>query len=236
MRTRSWLACLLFLSAPAMAATTYRVTADVLNVRSGPGTSYRILGTLRRGQTVSVTDTSGAWRKFSYEGRAAWAHGDYLSRVATTTSSRPRSRAGFIQLAASGTGFYSYTTAGRRWGTPRMIYGIERIARTWRSRGMPRMGVGDISLENGGTMSGHPYSHKTGKDADVRPVKDSGEGPVTIYQTAYNRTRTRALIDLWLRELAPVELIAFNDPRIYQALGKVIYAEGHHHHFHVRIP
>ena len=234
------IAGLLLLAAPAWAAT-HVVSAGPLNVRTGPGLSYRIVGTLAVGTRVTVSDTSGDWRKITHEGRGAWVHGDYLRRITTSTTTtiptrtRPRSRAGLIQLVASGPGVYSYTTAGRRWGTPRMVYGIERIGRRWKARGMPRMGVGDISLQNGGYMSGHPYSHRTGKDADVRPVKDRGEGPVTIYQTAYNRDRTRALLGLYLAEL-PVQLIAFNDPRIYQPLAKVIYADGHHNHFHVRIP
>lgn len=231
--------CGLLLAAPAWAAQVQYVTATSLNVRAGPGTGYRILGALRRGDRVSVVASDGRWRRFSYEGRAAWVHGDYLESRSTSSSSgtaaRPRSRAGLIQLAASGPGFYSYTTSSRRWGTPRMIYGLERVARRWKARGMPRMGVGDISNTNGGPMSGHPYSHKTGKDADVRPVRRSGTGPVTITQAAYSRERTRALFGLVFAEL-PVQLIAFNDPRLYRPLSKVIYAAGHHNHFHVRIP
>lgn len=230
--------CGLLLAAPARAAQVQYVTAASLNVRAGPGTGYRILGALQRGDRVSVVATDGRWRRFSYEGRAAWVHGDYLeSRTSASsgTSGRPRSRAGLIQLPAAGPGFYSYTTSSRRWGTPRMIYGLERVARRWRARGMPRMGVGDISNTNGGTMSGHPYSHKTGKDADVRPVRRSGEGRVTIAQAAYSRARTRSLFALVMDEL-PVQLIAFNDPQLYRPLRKVIYAAGHDNHFHVRIP
>lgn len=239
MRTTRLLAApllLLLLSSPSWAATDYYVSADSVNVRSGPGTQYRILGVLTRNTRVPVSSSVGRWFKFVYRERTAYVHGDYLRRgTSTSTDTRPRSAAGFIQLRASGVGYYSYTTSSRRWGTPRMIYGLERVGRRWRAQGMPRMGVGDISNTNGGYMSGHPYSHRTGKDADIRPVRRSGEGPVTIHDAAYSRTRTRALFSLIFAEL-PVELIAFNDPRLYGPLARVIYAAGHHNHFHVRIP
>lgn len=37
------------------------VTSDAVNVRCGPGTNYREVGQLAKGETVSVVATSGAW-------------------------------------------------------------------------------------------------------------------------------------------------------------------------------
>lgn len=41
------------------------VTTGTLNVRSGPGTSYGKVGTLRRGASVTIEDTVGNWYKVS---------------------------------------------------------------------------------------------------------------------------------------------------------------------------
>lgn len=56
----------------------YGVTADVLNVRSGPGTSYSIIGTLSRGQAVLVTSISNGWARFGFANTTGYAKADYL--------------------------------------------------------------------------------------------------------------------------------------------------------------
>ena len=57
---------------PDTAGRLVTVTADVLNVRTGPGTGYAIQGTLRAGETVTVTayrDTGGrTWGKLTTGG------------------------------------------------------------------------------------------------------------------------------------------------------------------------
>lgn len=140
----------------------------------------------------------------------------------------PRSSAGFVQLPASGTGFYGYYGANRRWGTPTMVYGLMRIGQAWSGNG-GRMGVGDISFKNGGKISGHA-SHRKGVDADIRPMrKDNAESPVTINQSAYSRSQTTKLLRLFRQKL-PVHLIFFNDSHC----PGVQHWPNHDNHFHVR--
>ncbi|MCL5998924.1 MAG: SH3 domain-containing protein [Chloroflexi bacterium] len=45
-----------------------------VNVRSGPGTRYRVLGRLKSGQVVQVlgTDEKGAWQRIDFQGREGW--------------------------------------------------------------------------------------------------------------------------------------------------------------------
>ena len=62
-------------------------TTTALNVRTGPSTSYRTLGTLSKGAKVTVLGKSGSWRKINYNGQIAYCHGDYL------TKSKPQSEA-----------------------------------------------------------------------------------------------------------------------------------------------
>jgi uncharacterized protein YgiM (DUF1202 family) len=52
---------------------------SAVNVRSGPGTSYSILGTAAKGSTWTVIAKTGDWYKIDYEGETGYIRGDYLS-------------------------------------------------------------------------------------------------------------------------------------------------------------
>ena len=216
------------------------VTASTLNVRSGPGTGYRTLGTLSRGLSVAVVGRSGDWAQLWYRGEQAWVHADFLGSGGGNNGGgnngggnngggdRPVSAAGFIQLPASGPGFYTYTASTGRWGVPRLIYAAERVGRRLVQEGRPRMGVGNISKQNGGNFPPHS-SHRLGVDIDVRPARTSGEGPVTISDAAYSRERTRRMIELFRAEIS-TRTVLFND----SGISGVTYYSGHHNHFHLR--
>lgn len=62
------------------------VTASSLNIRSGPGTGYSVIGSRSYGSTVRVTHINGSWSRISWSGRDAYAHSDYLKLM---TSSPP---------------------------------------------------------------------------------------------------------------------------------------------------
>lgn len=51
---------------------TYRITADVLNIRSGPGTSFERIGQLREGAQVAVTAVKDGWGTIAYGGGTGW--------------------------------------------------------------------------------------------------------------------------------------------------------------------
>ncbi len=58
--------------------TTMVATANV-NVRTGPSTSYSILGFLTKGTTITKVGTSGSWTKVVYNGSYAYVYSSYLS-------------------------------------------------------------------------------------------------------------------------------------------------------------
>lgn len=208
-----------------------KVTASSLNVRSGPGTTYRQVGQLTQDQLVVESQAQGDWREISFAGELAWVHGAYLQGSGVTQpAARPLSSAGFIQLAANGDGFYSYSAPGERWGLPQLVYGVERAGARWKLTGFPRAGVGHLSLERGGAFAPH-QSHRLGKNLDVRPVRTSGEAAVTITQSAYSRSRTQRLIDIVKAETS-ARSVLFND----SGVSGVSYFAGHDNHFHVSIP
>ncbi|MDR7207699.1 SH3 domain-containing protein [Priestia megaterium] len=70
---------------PPAESTTYTVTASTLNVRSGAGTSYASIGSVTKGQKLSVVSKSGSWYKINYNGRTGYVSSDYVQASGTTT-------------------------------------------------------------------------------------------------------------------------------------------------------
>jgi len=63
-----------------------RVMADYLNIRSGPGLEYLVLGMLSKNVVVSVVGTEGRWMNIALNGRTdGWVAGKYLSAVGAET-------------------------------------------------------------------------------------------------------------------------------------------------------
>ncbi|BAY87237.1 hypothetical protein NIES267_67560 [Calothrix parasitica NIES-267] len=50
-----------------------------LNVRSGPGTEYRVLGTLPPGQSVSLVNEQNGWYQLETPEGEYWVHSNYIS-------------------------------------------------------------------------------------------------------------------------------------------------------------
>lgn len=49
-----------------------------LNVRSGPGTNYRVLGTLPPGQSVSIVNEQNGWYQLETPEGQYWVHSKYI--------------------------------------------------------------------------------------------------------------------------------------------------------------
>ena len=68
------------------ATITQYVTATTLNVRSGAGTSYSVLGSLSKGTKVEVISTTNGWSKIKYNGSTGYVSSKYLSSSSTASS------------------------------------------------------------------------------------------------------------------------------------------------------
>ncbi|WP_400244100.1 SH3 domain-containing protein [Niallia sp. JL1B1071] len=55
------------------------VTASTLNIRSGAGTSYKVVTTVKKNQAVTVTQTKGSWDKVTVGKKTGWASDKYLT-------------------------------------------------------------------------------------------------------------------------------------------------------------
>lgn len=67
------------------AQTTHKevkVTCSYLNVRTGPSTSHKILGTATKGKTFTALDSESGWYKIQYSGtRTGWISGKYVKTI-----------------------------------------------------------------------------------------------------------------------------------------------------------
>jgi uncharacterized protein YgiM (DUF1202 family) len=72
---------------PAQTGTVVNCTTSV-NVRSGPGTSYTVIGSAPKGAKYAVLGQSGSWYKMDFNGQTGYISTSYLS-VTTTTPPSP---------------------------------------------------------------------------------------------------------------------------------------------------
>lgn len=97
--------------------TSVKVTASTLNVRSGPSTSYAIVGKLTLNQNVQViaTVTSGGlkWYKITYNSKAAYISATYTKLLSQTITFSPTRVGKFTKTAYIRTGpFTTQPTIG----------------------------------------------------------------------------------------------------------------------------
>ena len=88
------------LSSTADAATGY-VAVSAVYVRSGPSTSYKILGTLATGQKVSGSSTSSGWVKISFKGGTGYVYGSYLKQSASASTATTRVTTADVNLRSA---------------------------------------------------------------------------------------------------------------------------------------
>lgn len=69
----------------ALAANDTAYATTGVNVRSGPGTKYKIVGGLNAGDTVRYLGKSGSWAKVLYNGSTAYVYAKYLKEYKGTT-------------------------------------------------------------------------------------------------------------------------------------------------------
>ncbi|MFA6949010.1 MAG: SH3 domain-containing protein [Eubacteriales bacterium] len=86
-----------------------KITSGSLNVRSGGGTEYDIIGSLERGENVEVTESGGEWSKIVYGEGEGYVASRYISPLSGTDED------GAISL-----GVVSYKQYDQRWAWRRL--------------------------------------------------------------------------------------------------------------------
>ena len=57
----------------------YKITADTLNIRKGPGTSYAVVGTVKKGDAYTITKVQDDWGYL--KSGAGWIHLGYAKKI-----------------------------------------------------------------------------------------------------------------------------------------------------------
>jgi penicillin-insensitive murein endopeptidase len=135
-----------------------------------------------------------------------------------------------VPLPKAGTGYYRYSPSTNQYGTRQTIDAVTAVAAAFAADANAEIGVGDISLANGGHLSPHK-SHRRGTNVDMRPLRsDKKRLPVSITDDEYSCELTRQLIEKLLAN-SNVRRILFNDKGIHG----VHFFQGHHNHLHVEM-
>ena len=61
-----------------------KVTASSLNVRTGAGTGYKVIGTVKKNQVFSYSAESNGWYKINYNGKDGWISGKYATKTSSS--------------------------------------------------------------------------------------------------------------------------------------------------------
>jgi Putative peptidoglycan binding domain/Penicillin-insensitive murein endopeptidase len=156
------------------------------------------------------------------------AGGSPASAPAVSASSR------FEQLPQSNArGYYSYSTPAKQYGTSKLVGVLKDVGVALASEQL-EMGVGDLSLSEGGDLPPHK-THRDGNHVDLRPIRsDRKRLPVAISDPIYDAKPTLRLVEL-LAARSEVRSILFNDSTMKGVGGKVQPWAGHDNHLHVRM-
>lgn len=73
----TWLAILCWTNSAW--ADTGVIKGSVVNIRSGPGTNYQIVGTVYQGTQVTVSQQQGDWYKITIGNTTGWVNGSYIT-------------------------------------------------------------------------------------------------------------------------------------------------------------
>ena len=79
------------------------VNCTTLNMRSGAGTSYAKVGTLVKGNKVTLLKKSGSWYQVKYGTLTGWVSGDYLTVTlnnSSTGSTTPTTKTGVVNCVS----------------------------------------------------------------------------------------------------------------------------------------
>ncbi|CAM4406416.1 peptidase M23 [Bacillus manliponensis] len=154
----------------------YYIKASALNVRSGAGTNYRVMGALPKGTKVQVLSEQNGWSEINYNGKKGYISSKFLSKTKVTDATEQQTQndnkaSHFIKPAAG-----SYTSGfGKRGG--QMHHGLDIAA----SGTVPVVAAAD------GVVTRSYYSNSYG-NAVFMSHNLNGETYTTVYAHLNNRS------------------------------------------------
>ena len=118
----------LLLSTGAALAVPATAQTD-LNVRSGPGTQYPVVGSIQGGETVDAGACTGGWCRVSFSGGTGWASRSYLAMGGAVAPGPAVAVAPYVYDDDYYDGYYDY---GYSYGPSFGFYAGPRFGHRWR--------------------------------------------------------------------------------------------------------
>ncbi|MEH7379824.1 SH3 domain-containing protein [Bacillus sp. JJ1533] len=91
-------------SSPTTTSSTVVSTVDGLRFRSGPGTSFQIIGSLNKGNEAKFIEANENWTKLSFNGHVGWVSSQFIKAKQTTGSTNSNSNPTSNSSSAKKTG------------------------------------------------------------------------------------------------------------------------------------
>jgi len=85
-KTKLFGAAAVLLFSAGVAAAAPAVSRQDLNVRSGPGTQYGVVGVIQAGATVDVGGCQGSWCQVEFDGGTGYANRSYLQMASAPST------------------------------------------------------------------------------------------------------------------------------------------------------
>ena len=153
----------LMLSTGAALAVPATAQSD-LNVRSGPGTQYPVVGSLQGGETVDVGSCTGSWCQVSFSGGSGYASQRYLAMG----GGAPGPAVAATPYVYDDEPDYGYSDYGYGYGPSAYIYANPRFRHRHHGwQGRPGW--------NGGNWAGRPGGGWAGRPGGTPPVVGGGQ-------------------------------------------------------------
>ena len=102
---------------------TVKVTGG-LNVRSGAGTGYSVIGSLSNGAKVEIVETSGSWYKIKYGSGYGYVSKDYVTVSSSSNNTGSSNNSGSSSNSGSTSNGGSSTTTTTQSGTVKVTGGL----------------------------------------------------------------------------------------------------------------
>lgn len=109
-------------STPTISSTSYRirVTASSLNYRSGPGTNYKVNGTIKKGGVYTIVEEKNGWGKL--KSGAGWISLAYTEKIIDTPTVEVTLKVGDKVTMAKGAYVYGTTKTFSSWVYKSTLY------------------------------------------------------------------------------------------------------------------
>ncbi|MEH7384108.1 SH3 domain-containing protein [Bacillus sp. JJ1521] len=78
-------------SSQTTSSSTVVSTVDGLRLRSGPGTSFQVIGSINKGNEAGYIEANENWTKISFNGHNGWVSSQFVTAKQTSSSGTPNS-------------------------------------------------------------------------------------------------------------------------------------------------